>query len=136
MERPTIIDASVGVKLVSQEELSAEADALLLQHIEGNMSVVIPTLFYYEVGNALRYKNAPQQLINRAFQDLMQFQFHTQHLDHKLLTNTLNIALQFNLTFYDAAYLALADAHNGFCITCDKKMLASKHPLVKPLLPS
>ncbi|HLC75186.1 MAG TPA: type II toxin-antitoxin system VapC family toxin [Candidatus Nanoarchaeia archaeon] len=49
-----VIDASIAVKLFVEEENSSKAEALVEQHIKGEILIVVPGLIFFEVMNALR----------------------------------------------------------------------------------
>lgn len=54
-DKRVVIDASVALKwLLRDEEIVPQADALLDDLLAGQLSVVVPTLFDYEVANVLR----------------------------------------------------------------------------------
>ncbi len=134
MERPKkIVDASVGVKWFSEEEKTREAEILLRQHIAGEIQIVVPDLFFYEVMNALRYKKSSNERLKEVKESLFKFQFSVESVSNEMLENAIVFALEFDLSIYDAIYIALAKLVNGMLITEDKKILSSKNSLVKTL---
>ena len=58
-----VIDASVALKWrLRDEEATGEADALLDDFLAGNLVLLTPTLFDYEIANALRTAVIRQRL--------------------------------------------------------------------------
>lgn len=136
MERQekVIIDANIGVKWFSEEKGSTEALALLEHHIKRNIVLVVPDLFFYEVINAMRYKERTHGInLKKALRDLYSFQCYRVAVSLPLQEKALELALKYRLTIYDATYLAIAEHYDVPCITEDKKMIASRHRLIVPL---
>lgn len=134
MERQKkVIDANMGVKWFSQEENFEKARALLNLHITGEILLVVPELFFYEVINALKYKKTTEESIKKAIEELFNFQLEKIDLSEKISMMALEISLKYKLSIYDALYLALAELLDIHLITADKKILATKHPLVGSL---
>lgn len=120
-----VIDASIGVKWFTNEEGSMKARELLKQHIQGEVVLVVPDLFFYEVYNAIRYKKIQSEFLFRCITDLFSFQLECAQLSPLLASKASEIALGNNISFYDSVYLALAIQINSVCISSDKKILAN-----------
>lgn len=119
-----VIDASIGVKWFTNEEESLNARELLKQHIQGEVVLVVPDLFFYEVYNAIRYKKNQGEILFRCIIDLFSFQLERAQLSPALASKAGEIAFGNNISFYDAVYLALALQIKSPCISSDKKILA------------
>lgn len=134
MERQKkIVDASVALKWFLKEENSDKAEKLLKAHIESEILLVIPELFFYEVINGLRYKKTTFENIRKAVIELFNLQLHCESISENLMIRIAEISLWHNLTVYDATYVCLAEKMNAKLITTDDKILLSKHPLVECL---
>lgn len=129
-----IIDASVGLKWFFKEEGSDKAEELLNLHIENNLLLVVPELFFYEVANALRFKHKKEEDLNSAIIDLEFMQLHTPNYSFDIIKKAIEIALKYKLTIYDATYISLAEKLNAKLITADREIINSKHPLVENII--
>lgn len=117
-----VVDAAVVIKWFVNEEGTDRALALREDHISGKVLLVAPELIFIEVLNALRYKDKQEnelEVVNRALWD---FQFHLERTNVYLLRQAVSLALQYNLTIYDALYAALARVHGCPLITTDGKL--------------
>lgn len=109
----TVIDASLALAWLFNEERASEADTLLaLAAADG---IAVPPLFWLEVANALRTR-IRRGVINEAFRDgglarvraLGAVTATTSDVAEQLLDRTIILSDRHGLTVYDAAYLELA----------------------------
>ena len=121
-----VVDASVGVKwFVREREADREvALALRQRHIEGATCMIVPELFLLEVPNAIKTgrKSTEEELaeVLTTLADLdVQVEQHTQ----RVLRKTNAVAWAYNLTWYDAVYVALAETMGFPCVTADEALL-------------
>ena len=127
-ERPAVcIDASVGAKwFLKDEDDSQAALALLERYVQGNLHILVPDLFFYEIGNllslAVRRQRLPEKTALQSLEELERL-----HLEPISLRGETDSALSFsqrlNISFYDAAYLAAAESRGVPLVTSDKKLL-------------
>lgn len=117
-----IVDASIVAKWFLEEEGSAEALKLRTAHIQGKAMLIVPDLLFLEVLNALRYKGGTEKSLADANKILWDIQFHVERLTPFLLEKTSVLALQYNLSLYDALYLALGLLHGSPVMTADKAL--------------
>ena len=106
-----MLDASVGVKWFSQrgEDSLPQALAIREGHLAGDVQVMVPDLFYYEVANALVHKkDTPVEAIQSVVRDLFDLGLEAFPADTGLLAGSATLARQFAMTVYDACYIALA----------------------------
>lgn len=118
-----IVDASVALKWFLDEDGTPDALALrdVLVH---RVAPVVPSLFFYEIANVLRYtEEFGIEDVKHALAALVAFQFSTRELSGDLAARCVEIAYTFGLTVYDAAYVALGDIMNAPVITADEKLL-------------
>lgn len=121
-----IIDSSIAAKWFFSEENSDIAEKIKDDFESGIISIAVPTVFYYEVNNLLKtatkrlrlnVKNA--QNVYEAFLKLSFIAYHSEDL----MKNTLGKAIEFDLSSYDASYVALADHLQIPFFTADQKLL-------------
>ena len=122
-----VVDASVGIKLFVEEELSDAAHALfaLLKH-ERPVRLVVPDLFYIECTNIL-WKYHQRFGLSRADAEVAVDQLG-QLLLHStptaaLTADALSLAITHGITAYDAAYIALAQRLAIPLVTADAALM-------------
>ena len=125
--RLAVVDASVALAWVlPDEEVGADALRLLLAYQGNQVRLLAPSLWAYEVLNALRVGVTRGRLTadegaaaSRALLDLGL----TLTPLGETAARAWELALHHRLTIYDAAYLALAEHHQCALFTADKRLL-------------
>lgn len=117
-----VVDASVVTKWFVNEAGTDRALALREDHISGKVLLVAPELLFIEVLNALRYKDQKEKELEIVNRTLWEFQFHLERTNAYLLRQATRLALEHNVTLYDALYAALAHVHGCPLITADRKL--------------
>jgi predicted nucleic acid-binding protein len=104
-----VIDASVAVKLFNEESGTKEMENLLARCFEGKVELYAPDLLIYEVANAL-YKGVKLDAdkITAAIETLYNSPIQFFSPEKLLATSAVSLMVRHNITFYDAAYAALA----------------------------
>lgn len=136
-----VIDASVAIKWVIEEEGTTEALALLSDY-----RLEAPDLLIAECANILWKKVQRRELLPReagAAARLLQAADIALYPTRRLLEATTELAISIEHPAYDCVYLALAMAHDRPFITSDRRLLhglAFKGPsrlreLARPLVP-
>jgi len=121
--RPVVVDASVVLKWqLDDEEYIPQATALRDDfYLKGAMKAIAPQLLVYEVVNgiatATRRKRVASDKAIEAMSNLMALGVELREADP---LKVLELALQYNLAAYDAAYLALAEAEGCELWTGDR----------------
>lgn len=121
-----VVDPSVGIKLFVFEDGSEQADRLF-GHLTSDPSTrfFVPDLFFIECANILwkyvqRYgyppENARQDVVD--LQELALHDFPTADL----VAESLDLALLFDVTAYDASYAALAQRLRLPLLTADQTL--------------
>ena len=122
-----VVDASVGIKLVINEGLSAEAHALFA-HLAQDPAArfFVPELFYLECANILwkhtqrsGYPLADAQLNLSTLSALALQRFSILSLP----ADSLTIAANHAITVYDACYVATAKHFGVPLVTADTKLV-------------
>ena len=103
-----IIDASIAVKWFAFEQGTPEARALLKKASEGTVLLYAPDLLLYEVANALgKGKRLAKQAIDLSLETLWD-KVKLEALEQRLAKTAINFMLDYDLSYYDAVYVALA----------------------------
>jgi predicted nucleic acid-binding protein len=117
---PVVVpDASVLLKWVlrSPDEDDREPSlALKAAWLDGAVEIVVPTLWVFEVGNVLALKQAP--LANMLLETLLDLEL-PEEPPRSYVARILALMRARSVTFYDAAYHALAIARGGTMVTAD-----------------
>lgn len=121
-----VIDASVALKWrLRDEEATSQADALLDDFLAGMLALLTPTLFDYEIANALRVAVTRQRLSEQeavaALDDFYQYTI-VRYDFANLYSLTFQISGHHQRSAYDSAYLALAQSHGVWFFTGDKRL--------------
>ncbi len=129
-----VLDASVVFKLFATEKNSEKANELLEKFIAGKEDIIEPSLVKYEVLNALKYRKVSSEKIKNAAVAIEKSGFTLVDFDNELAFLTVDLALEYDVTIYDATYVALAKKNNAVLYTEDKELI-NKIPklLVKSL---
>ena len=117
-----IVDASVALKWVAEEDGSAPARAVYLSD-----ECIAPSLILAEVGNALwkklRLKIVTAEQASAAMATLPR---HLRLFDlPALATRALEIAIDLDHPIYDCFYLALAERERAPLVSADRRLVAA-----------
>lgn len=117
-----VIDASVAVKWFSGEAQTVDAQRILASAFHRACVLYAPDLLLYEVGNALgRGKRMREEEIFSALGVLFDAPIEFVRLDMTMMQATTRMMAAYGITFYDAAYGALANALGAPLITANPK---------------
>ena len=118
--RVIVPDASVLLKWILRTEDEPDRDqALELKKawLDDTCELVVPSLWVFEVGNVLGLKHpATAALLLQAMLDLG----IREEGPHLYLAAIVSLMREYKVTFYDAAYHALAIRHRGTMLTADR----------------
>lgn len=117
-----VIDASVALKWFAQETGTPEARVILQKIFWGLIEVSVPNLFVYEVTNSLwKSKKFNTDDISDAVETIYNSPIELFALDKLLALAAVRFMSDYNLTFYDASYVALAQILQAPLLTADLK---------------
>jgi len=118
-----IVDASVILDAFFPDEEQAEAQALIRDHVIGHLQLVAPDLLPYEVTNAVVQARRRGRISDEQVEDILS-SFEGLGIALRPVTwqQMLPLALRFDRSAYDAAYLALAEATDQPLVTGDSRM--------------
>jgi predicted nucleic acid-binding protein len=131
-----VVDASVAFKWFipdAAEEDVPSAKALLVEHMEGSVAIHIPALLYYEVANILLFGRSrpPADDTAEALSDLFSIPLVIAEPTHEIAAAALRLAFDHQLSYYDASYVALADALDCVLITADQRLARRTRTLAR-----
>jgi len=123
--KKVILDASIVAKWYLTEEYSDHALRLRDAHVSGNITIAIPTLLIYEVLNVLRQSKAysEEELIQLA-RSLNKYGFECWSMSEPLKEEAVRTAYKYDVTIYDASYIALATILNTTIYTADEELIS------------
>ena len=112
-------DASVLLKWILRSDDEPDADramALKTAWLDDACELVVPTLWVFEIGNVVGLKQpAAAASLLQAMLDLG----IREEAPHEYSAAILSLMREYKVTFYDAAYHALAIRHRGTMLTAD-----------------
>ncbi len=128
MANKWVLDCSAMASVMLMETECRETDDLLEQALAGRVHISVPSLFWYEMSNVLAMAVRKKRLdINQgrdALARLCELPISTDTADGVVIyRRILDLALMHELSFYDAAYLELADRIGASLKTLDQALL-------------
>lgn len=117
------VDTSVAYKWFSPAEepgLAAAMD-LLRAHRDGEVDLLAPSLMRIELLNALRYAGCSAEDLAGAANDLTRFHLEFVEADDAVLSRAGEMALDHELSVYDAVFLAVAIERECVLVSADRK---------------
>lgn len=130
-----VVDTSVAVKWFRGRDSEPNADpaaALLDAHLEGRILLVAPDLLLYELGSALaRASEVADREKEAAVVAAGALGLRLLPAAAAAPAAAMRIALRDGLTFYDACFVALAEALDVELVTADRRLArATSYPKV------
>ncbi|MBU7038984.1 MAG: type II toxin-antitoxin system VapC family toxin [Theionarchaea archaeon] len=119
-----VLDSSVIAKLFIEEGDSHEAVELFQKGSLADITLTASELVLYEVGNTL-LKHCRNTDIDVDEHMMRLFYLNVEYtLPHEILfTGALKTAKLYNITYYDAVHVALAEHCKSFLVTEDRELL-------------
>lgn len=118
-----VVDASVAVKWYVKEEMRDRALRVIDDFLSELIDLQAPSLLLYELGNALRYHPGSTDVdCADAVKQTRDLGIAIHDLDDSLIGMASMLSFREKITFYDAAYLALARNLNAALLTADKEL--------------
>jgi predicted nucleic acid-binding protein len=119
-----VVDASIVVKWFIEEKHSNKANIIREKYINGDIELIVPSLMYFEVLNALKYSKLFElSELDDAAESLEKYGFNTVTIKKNLRKNMIKIAVDHKLSIYDASYLALSLGLGKIFCTADEKII-------------
>lgn len=117
-----ILDTSVITKWFFNESGSEEALRMLNEFKTGKISIVVPNLIFYELGNVLKYKGVEVDLSGKIIQALNDLGLQVENTGQESFRKTYQNCLEYGITFYDSSFLTLMQKYDGHLLTADQKL--------------
>lgn len=119
-----VLDASVVIKWFVSEDDDALAEKIRQDFMDGHSDIVVPDLLRAEVANGLRYKPSfTKRGVHDAITTLEDLGINIVYPDLPLYEQAISIAFDYDITVYDALYVALALEYEYTLITADDKLV-------------
>lgn len=116
-------DSSVVIKWFSQEEGTEIALKIRKNFLEGKINIVVPDIQIYEIANALRYNRVFQERdVKGAIKSLIDLGLNIFVPTKDVIEKAVEVSFKYNVSFYDAYFVALARTLNFLFVTADEKL--------------
>jgi len=123
-----IIDASVILRAFFPDEKQAHAQALIRDHVSGQLQLVAPTLLVYEMTNAVVQAVRRERIGDQAAEEILgAFEGLDIQIEPVGWQQILPLSLRFGCSAYDGAYLALAQLRGEPLVTGDLRLYRAVH---------
>jgi predicted nucleic acid-binding protein len=132
-----VVDASVSASWILPDEHSEEAEVLLKSIHQGSIVLALPVLWYYEMINVIKTAQRRGRLKRASLKDARAFvdRLPVHDLDSPdafARQRTLELAMHYGLSGYDAAYLELAQRFVVPLYTADARLQRAAKALGLP----
>ena len=118
-----VLDASVIIKWFSEEEFTDTAVEIRNRFFKGKCELAAPDLDLYDVPNALRFNpNFNDDDVIEAVNSLFDMGISIIVPTPRVIKSSIAIAFKYNITIYDAFYVALANEIGFTFVTADSKL--------------
>ena len=119
-----ILDASVILKMIFEEQDTNIALQLRENHITGKEKMAAPELLYYELANVLATKTPLSvKSSSSALAEIFNLEIETYTLGVEEFLSSINLSNKYKISVYDASYMILAKRLNCNFITADVKLV-------------
>ena len=120
-----VLDTSVIIKWYRQgEALAQQALVLRTAYLAGAATISVPSLLIYEVTNVLRYKNdLSTDQVKEAVQSLFDMDLDIMSPSRLVVDQAIELARTYNITVYDATFVALAEVLSATLVTADERLV-------------
>lgn len=120
-----VLDASIVVKWIKphNEKDIDQANEYFVQQLQGTIHVCAPALLEYEIHNTIARLTDKKPPILLTF--LKNLNIELLPLTDRMTNFCYDLVHSHKITFYDAAYIAVADSLQCDMVTADKKLVDS-----------
>ena len=116
-----VLDSSVIVKWFCQEEYTALALKFREGYVLGYVNITFPDLVIYEIANALRYnQKVTEDDVKNSVNSLIDLGINIIVPTKKITESAISIAFEYDITLYDAYFVALAKELGFQFVTADE----------------
>lgn len=122
-----ILDVSVIVKWFIDEQDSNQALVYLSAFQNDQITIIVPSLLFYELGNILVSKKAAVDRVGEIMIMLLNLGLEIEDIGLRWFRKIYQNSIEYSLTFYDSAYITLLQKENCQFITADQKLFEKVH---------
>lgn len=125
-----ILDTSVVIKWFTPEIDNEKARAILKTFYEKEVTIIFPSLLFYELGNVLINKRISIENIfeiMRKLQGLYSLGLVIEDIGLSSFRKICQNSIDYSITFYDATYITLLQKEDCEFVTADKKLFQKVH---------
>jgi predicted nucleic acid-binding protein len=115
-----VLDASVGAKWFKDELGTQEALELLIRHRDGELLIVVPSMFIAEVVAVVRRDHGPETA-RETWERLAAMMIVLIELDDRVAQTALDLCESTGMAFYDALSAALAQLLDAPLYSADRR---------------
>lgn len=116
-----VLDSSVIVKWFCQEENTELALKFREGYVNGYANIAFPDLVIYEIANALRYnQKITEEDVKNSVNSLIDLDIDIIVPTKKVTESAISLAFKYNITLYDAYFVALAKELGFEFVTADE----------------
>jgi len=125
LPKSVLLDSSVVIKGFRRSEIWREAAIFLRQeYLNGRLKIYVTSLLILEIANVLRYKpDMTSFQVQEALRSLYDLQLKIVDLSQEAIIKAIDLAYSWDLTIYDATFVATALNLNIPFITADEKLI-------------
>jgi predicted nucleic acid-binding protein len=126
-----VVDASVVAKWFLDEVYSDQSLQLRDEYISGRIRLLTPSLMPFEVLNVLRYSKvySKEELIG-VVRSLELYGIDLWALRNEYGARVAEVAIELDLSVYDASYVALAEIARASLVTADEEIVSKAKSLI------
>ena len=129
--KKVVVDASVVAKWFMEEVYSDKAVLLRDKYVAREILLTSPSIMPYEVLNALRYSGlySKEELVD-IVRTLERYGIEHWDLEREYGERVAEVAIELNVSVYDASYVALAEIVNARLVTADEEIVTKAKNLI------
>lgn len=118
-----VLDTSVIYKWYVNEEHTPKALVLFNELKSGKIHLSIPDLVFYELANSLRYNpRNTEKDVEEVIENLSELNLNIVIVTTGLIKNAIKLAYKYDITVYDATFVALAQDLDFEFVTADGRL--------------
>jgi predicted nucleic acid-binding protein len=118
-----VVDASFVLGFLLPDERKSQVDSVFIDYKEGKISLISSLLLEFEVGNGLKSAYLSKRLskneVKKNIRLFSEYGIKEIGID---LEKTVELALKYNLSFYDAGYVYIAKKEKANLLSFDKRL--------------
>lgn len=121
-----VVDTSVAFKwlIARDEEFRDKALVILQNHIDQKEVIIIPSLIYLEIANALVTKRQiPELKINKSLKFINELDLKIYSFNKEDYIEAAILARKYNTTVYDMLYAVVAKRNKSILVTADENFI-------------